>query len=397
LPNLPDFAKGKGVKIAIIDSGADTNHPLLNHIKLGLDASTGGQRDGWKVDAIGHGSHVAGVITANGGGRSMYTGFAPEAEIHVIKVFPGGYDTLIQALNYCVAQRVDVVNMSLGGAEISVAVEQALQEATLAGIACIVAAGNSGDAVKYPASSPNALAVGAVGNTVETRAQSWAQTQIIVDSIAADGTYPAKFSCHGPQIGVCAPGVAIVSTLPGDSYGTDDGTSMASPHVTGLAALILAHHPLFRTTLAERNQARVAALFSIVRDLCTAYPFSDGRAGAGMPTLTQSAVREFIQGLDPSQGTIPVAPQGTSPGVPAGGEQLHALSAFPGQDGNGGRAFDPRVWLGRQTGHPDGQFVWAAGPGQFGGLVWVPSPGILPSPLGNGFVRPGQGIPYFRG
>lgn len=389
MASLPDFAKGKGVKIAIIDSGADVTHPLLNHITLGLDASTEAKKDGWKTDTIGHGSHVVGVVAANGGGGSMFRGFAPEAEIHIIKVFPGGYDSLIQALNYCVAQRIDVANMSLGGAEVSVNVEQALQEATIAGVACIVAAGNSGDAVKYPASSPNALAVSAIGNTVDTRTQSWGYTQILPDSIATDGTFAAKFSCHGPEIRVCAPGVAIVSTVPG-GYGTDDGTSMASPHVAGLAALMLAHHPLFRTTFAERNQGRVAALFSMLRDMCAAYAFPDGRAGAGMPRLSDVLAREFAQGMDPASAT-PTGPINTV-NAGSGGPTLHTLSAFPSDVG---------APIGMQLGGAvrslsSGQQNWGAAQRPHTGLFWMPPTGARNYPLLGGFAGGNQGYTYYR-
>lgn len=335
LLSRPDFARGQGVKIAIIDSGADSSHPLLNHITLGLDASTEALADGWKNDTIGHGSHVAGVITANGAGGTMFTGFAPEAEIHVIKVFPGGYDSLIQALNYCIAKKIDVVNMSLGGTEVSVAVDQVLQEAAVAGVACIVAAGNSGDAVKYPASSPNSLAVGAVGAMTETRAQSWAQTQIIADNIAADGIYPARFSCHGPEIGVVAPGVSIVSTLPNNSFGVDDGTSMAAPHVTGLAALLLAHHPIFTSTFTQRNRERVSALFGILRQLCTPYGFSEARAGSGLPILAEPTARALVPGVTIAPSNAAPGNIGDAPASPVGsGEVLHTLSVGPSVMGN---------------------------------------------------------------
>lgn len=369
LPRRPDFAKGKGVKIAIIDSGCDVSHPLLNHIKLGLDASTEAQRDGWKTDTIGHGSHVAGVIGANGGTGTMFTGFVPEAEIHIIKVFPGGYDSLIQGLNYCIAQKIDVVNMSLGGSEMSLAVEQALQEATLAGVACIVAAGNSGDAVKYPASSPNSLAVSAVGMTTETRAQSWAQTQIMTEATAADGTYAARFSCHGPQIGVCAPGVAIVSTLPGDSFGVDDGTSMASPHVAGLAALLLAHHPAFGSTYRTRNSTRVAVLFSMLRALCVGYDFADGRSGAGLPSLTDDAVRDMEQGASDGPAATGFTPASAEPGVnvgTGGGEVLHTLSAGPEMVG---RSSGPSNWL--PVNYPT--IDWVPQQQATGHVIWIPS------------------------
>lgn len=389
LLSRPDFARGQGIKIAVIDSGADTAHPLLSHIKFGLDASTDALQDGWKNDTIGHGSHVAGVITANGGGGTMFTGFAPEAEVHVIKVFPGGYDSLIQALNYCIAKKIDVVNMSLGGTEVSVAVDQVLQEAAIAGVACIVAAGNSGDAVKYPASSPNSLAVGAVGAMTETRAQSWAQTQIIAESIAADGIYPARFSCHGPEVGVVAPGVSIVSTMPNNSFGVDDGTSMAAPHVTGLAALLLAHHPLFTSTFTQRNRERVSALFSILRQLCTPYGFPDARAGSGLPILAEPTARVLVPGATLAPSSAATGNAANTPVQPAGsGETLHTLSAAPSMtnaptDGNVNQGRQPIYDLPTQPGHWISQM-------QPYGIVLIPaiqSPGsFYPQYLGAGRI-----------
>ena len=330
LTGRPDFARGKGVKVAIIDSGCDAKHPILSHVRHGKDVSSEGLDEGWKNDSIGHGTHVAGIITGNGGKNGTgLTGFVPEAEVHVLKVFPGGYDSLIEAINYCILNKIDVINMSLGGPQISIHVEQAIQDATAAGIACIVAAGNSGDGVKYPASSHNTLAVAAVGNLSKTPNRSWGKTQVVADSMANDGIFSAKFSCHGPEITLCAPGVAIVSSLPGGDYGTDDGTSMASPHVTGLAALILAHSPFFRSAYKTRNADRVAALFALLRNMCRPYSFTEGRAGAGFPALSGNAFQGWLPAVDPALdvNTLPAATppaNGRAGANGAAGGQPHA-------------------------------------------------------------------------
>ena len=328
LDRIPETLTGKGVKIAIVDSGADTTHPLLRQIRLGLDLTNGADPHSWTQDSIGHGSHCAGIIAARDESGKMMRGFAPEAEIHVLKVLPGGrFSSLIEALDYCLDLDVDIVNLSLGTLRRSQVVEQKIEEAAYHGIACIVAAGNSGGPVQYPASSAYALAVSAVGRLNEYPDKTWDATTVIPELVAGDGTFAPSFSCFGPEVAVCAPGVAIVSTVPG-GFEPQSGTSTAVPHVTGLAALLLAHHPLFQGPLRGRSHHRVAGLFHMIRSLCVPYRFGPLRIGAGLPRL-----------------------HGLEMVLQAGAEPMHGR---PGAGGNGQTMGPPSVGAGVPLGHPMG-------------------------------------------
>jgi subtilisin family serine protease len=222
-------------------------------------------------------------------------GFAPAAEIHVFKIFPGGrFSDLITALDQCIDQGIDLVNLSLGADEISFLVEQKIQEAKQRGIACIVAAGNAGGEVQYPAKSPHALAVAAIGRQTDFPLDS-SHALTVTRARTPDGTFSPNFTCHGPEIGVCAPGVAILSTVPGGGFDVMDGTSVAAPHVTGLAAILLAHHPVFKSGLGkERSATRVEALFDLIKQNAAALPFfGTDRTGAGLPTLAAFNAQAF--------------------------------------------------------------------------------------------------------
>jgi subtilisin family serine protease len=286
LDQLPNNYRGQGIKIAVIDSGVATTHDDLKGIRFGFDViNKKSNPNSWNEDSIAHGSHCAGVI-AGADNDVGVRGFAPDAEIHICKLFPGGQvSQLIDALEYCIEKQIDVVNLSLGGAEPSEALEQQIQRAKRAGVACIVAAGNSSGPVQYPASSPNVLAVAAIGKLNEFPADSY-HTQSVTTAIDANGYFAPRFSCFGPQIAVCGPGVAITSSVPSNNYAVWDGTSMAAPHITGLAALVLAHHPEFQTVMKARSAERVDRLFQIIK--LSARPVNLGdpsRTGFGLPDV----------------------------------------------------------------------------------------------------------------
>jgi len=313
LDQLPPQFRGQGIRIAIVDSGAANQHQDLANITHGYDIINK-QRDTstWSVDTLAHGSHCAGVIAGIDSAVGI-RGFAPDAEIHVCKLFPGGQiSQLIDALEYCIEKQIDVVNLSLGGTEPSEALEQQLLRARQAGVACIVAAGNSGGAVQYPAASQHVLAVAAIGRLHEFPADSY-HTQSLTPQIDANGLYAARFSCFGPEIAVCAPGVAITSSVPDNNYAAWDGTSMAAPHVTGLAALVLAHHPDFQGAIRMRNTNRVDRLFQIIKTSCRPVMVGDQRrTGFGLPDAPRAV------GLMPTQQQ-PVAEMGKTVGGAMGG------------------------------------------------------------------------------
>lgn len=322
LDQVPQHYRGRGIKVAVIDSGAATTHGNLNEIHEGFDViNKRTDRSTWNVDTLGHGSHCTGVIAATDPAWGI-RGFAPEAEIHVCKLFPGGQvSQLIDALEYCIEQGIDVVNMSLGGSAPSEALERQIVRAKQAGVACIAAAGNSAAAVQYPASSSHVLAVAAIGKIGEFPSDSYHAETIGAD-IDMYGYFTARFSCFGPQVDVCAPGVAVVSSVPPNNFAAWDGTSMAAPHVTGLAALVLAHRPEFGSMVQARSPERVERLFQVLRMSARPVTLSDpNHIGYGLPDALVAL------GLPTAQQTMPWQSTTAGFGAPVG---MHAMSGHDG-------------------------------------------------------------------
>jgi subtilisin len=290
---LPPTFRGDGVRIAIVDSGASVEHPDLHGRVVG-------DRDRW-FDPVGHGTHVAGIIGGADDGHGI-VGVVPEAVLHSCRIFPDGrFSDLIEAIDHCVAEKIDVINLSLGNAQPSALVADRIEQARQAGIACVAAAGSSGGQVMFPASMPAVLAVAAIGKLGDYPPESFHATRVYgVPTV--DGYFSASFTCHGPEVDVCAPGVAIVSSVPPSNYAAWDGTSFAAPYVTGLAALLLAHHPDFRSRWANRDSARVDRLFELIKGSCR--PLALGgtsRSGAGLPDAVAAL------GLVPPVTTSPPA------------------------------------------------------------------------------------------
>jgi subtilisin family serine protease len=306
LDRLDNSFRGGGVKVAVVDSGIQRDHPNLQ-VAAGRDLVT--TNDAWGEDTVGHGTHCAGVIAARDIGSGI-RGFAPDVELHAVRIFPGAQIShLVEALNYCIESGIDVVNMSLGipqlGPEQIELLQGKLRQARAAGVACIVAAGNSAGPVQFPGALPEVLAVAAVGQQGTYPATSYHGSQVYTDAVpAANEIFSAKFTCFGDEVDVAAPGVAVLSTFAPRGYVAMDGTSMAAPHVAGMAALLVGHHPELRGQ--QRDSGRVDGLFEIIRRSCRRLPFpaSDGqRQGAGLPIL-QSA----FTAAPASGGSTPATP-----------------------------------------------------------------------------------------
>lgn len=226
--------------IAILDSGIHTSHSDLNvyHQKTFVSGTSSGNDDN------GHGTHVAGIAAAKDNSIGV-VGIAPGAKLWAIKVLDrngaGALSTIIKGIDYIrqYASQIEVANLSLGCQCKSAAFDTAINNAVKAGITFIVAAGNSGrDAsTNSPANNPNVIAVSAIGDSDGKCGGVGPST-----GNGRDDTL-ASFSNYGSVIDVAAPGVKIYSTYKGNSYATMSGTSMASPHVAGAAALYEASHP----------------------------------------------------------------------------------------------------------------------------------------------------------
>ena len=208
---------GKGVKIAVLDTGV-SNHPDLK--VAGCTSFVPG--DTSYLDDNGHGTHVVGTITALDN-KVGVVGVAPNSEIYAVKVLngngSGSYSQVIKGIDWAIKNKMNIISMSFGGPDYSQALKEAIKKANEQGILIIAAAGNGGlgnETELYPARYSEVISVGA-GNKLLDR---------------------ADFSSTGSELDLMAPGTDILSTLNDRSYGTLSGTSMAVPHVTGAAALI---------------------------------------------------------------------------------------------------------------------------------------------------------------
>ncbi|WP_349407344.1 S8 family peptidase [Pseudalkalibacillus sp. SCS-8] len=241
--------KGKGVVVAVLDTGCQPDHPDLRGRIIGgrnFTSDHGGDPRNYSDNHF-HGTHVAGTIAANLNGFGV-AGVAPEASLLILKVIHGSgassYDSLIRGINYAInwrgpnRERVRVISMSLGGPVDDPRLHAAIKRAVSKNILTVCAAGNLGDGQAYsfertyPGFYPEVVCVGAV----------------------TEDCTPAAFNNTNDGIDLVAPGVNIASTYVGGKYAKTSGTSMATPHVSGAAALLIqGYETQLRRRLTERE------------------------------------------------------------------------------------------------------------------------------------------------
>lgn len=240
--------RGRGIKVGLLDTGVDANHPdLVGKIAAWAEFDAKGERvlkSTTPHDPDGHGTHCAGTIVGgNAGGR--WIGVAPEAEIAaalVISGAKGGTDAQVLAgIDWAIEQGVDVINMSLGGLiwgpDVPSTYTSAILNALRVGIPVVTAIGNEGSQTSgSPGNDLFAFAVGATDYRSWAAGFSGGRTQVIRKSpFFPGGSLPLVYS----KPDISAPGVAVLSAAPNGDWRHLNGTSMAAPHVAGAVALLL--------------------------------------------------------------------------------------------------------------------------------------------------------------
>jgi subtilisin family serine protease len=250
--------------IAVIDTGIDLNYQDELNVTYARNFVPG---ELTADDGEGHGTHVAGTIAARDNDIGV-VGVAPGARLWAIRVLDsqgsGAVSTVISGVDFACQYpgQVQVINLSLGGG-ISPALNSALRRCVSAGITVVVAAGNSTEnaALSSPANESSVITVAALNDTDGRRGGLGA-----ANKYGSDDRF-ASFSNFGDVVDVIAPGTSILSTTRGHTYATLSGTSMATPHVSGLAALILSQYPgaspqAVRDAIVQNASEQIPGLYS---------------------------------------------------------------------------------------------------------------------------------------
>jgi subtilisin family serine protease len=331
-----DVAVGGSEQIvAIVDSGIDLTHPDLApklwvnsdevpgnsrdddnngcvddvlgcHFYRRWDSTQGlwlQVRDGDVQDTYGHGSHAAGIASAASNNGVGISGVSWGAQLMAVRVLDeygqGFYSDIASGIVYAASQGATVINLSLGGESSSALLEDAVNTARLLGAILVAAAGNDGGSVLYPAASENVISVGATDSSDLV----WHRSN------------------RGPEVDLAAPGVQVYSTITGPrQYFSLDGTSVATPHVSGLAALVLSLRPGMDPDQVQRMLEQTA---DDVNSLT--YPGWDEELGWGRINARRA--------VGTAAGDLSLALSAEPAALPAGGGEAEITARLTGDEG----------------------------------------------------------------
>ncbi len=327
-PSAWTVSVGTGVVVAVIDTAIDASHPDLAGALLpgydfcadNDDCTTFDDDPSAATPGAEHGTHVAGIIAASPDNGYGTVGVAPGARVLPVKVFSEADGSTASTMNVALAIRwaaglnvngvpanpnpARVINLSLGGDDNSQTVANAVAAAVDAGVVVVAATGNQGrDGVLYPAALPDVIGVGAIEEDWD-----W-----------------AGYSNYGDGVDLVAPGTLVLSSKPGGGVRYEDGTSMSTPHVSAVAALVLSHEP--DLTPAEVAEVLESTAYRPVGSTTQRYGAGVVRAdGAlGLPAPTTEADRYAsvtvagnVTGLDLREGfsdAVALDPEDVTPPV----------------------------------------------------------------------------------
>ncbi len=276
------------IKVGVIDTGVGP-HQFIP-VKGGANFVRNENEADYFDNGEGHGTHVAGIIA--GWGENGFRGLAPGVSLYSYRVFgAGGGDasnfSIMKAIDRAVSDGCDLVNLSLGSAEEDNGIAETIEEAYNKGVVCFAATGNEDRSpVCFPASAQFSIAVSATGRKKTWPAGSL-QSEMVKAPFGNDKQdFIASFSNIGTQVDLTAPGVGIVSGFPNNLYTVMDGTSMACPAATAIAARLLHTHP--EVFNHARNAARSNEIVKLVSAHAVSLGFGPRFQGKGM--LTHKAV-----------------------------------------------------------------------------------------------------------
>jgi len=291
------------VNIAILDTGIDLGHPdLASKVKASINFTGSATA----TDYYGHGTHVAGIAAASTNNGIGVAGLGYNSTLMNVKVLgddgSGYYSWIAQGVTWAADNGAEVINLSLGGSSPSLTLESAVNYAWGKGVVVVAAAGNSGSSAPfYPAYYTNSVAVAATD---------------------ASDSLPS-WSNRGDWVDVAAPGVSIYSTLKDNGYGYKTGTSMASPHTAGLAALLF-------SVVADFNGNGL--LNDEVRSRIEANCDDIGLSGVGSGRIN---AYKAVSGLSPATGSIAGTVIDAADGVPLAGASVSDGVRTASTDANG--------------------------------------------------------------